>query len=78
MNLSPWVYNYYNKHAKRSHMHVKLKNPVVPYQSSMDYGNTKITQQVSVFIMLKLDTMRKKYCQCHCERTPQGKCHSEH
>ena len=32
-------------------------------QSSVDYGNYKITQhalEVSVFIMLKLDTIRKK------------------
>ena len=51
-----------NKQTNKSHTHVK--NPVVrPFQSSVDYGNTKITLhtlKVSVFIMLKLDTIRLK------------------
>ena len=49
-------------HAKRSHTHVK--DPVVPCHSSVNCGNTKITQlelKVSrVFRMLKLDTILKK------------------
>ena len=49
--------------AKRSHTHVK--DPVVrPCESSVDYGNIKITQHAlklaRVFRMFKLDTIRKK------------------
>ena len=47
-------------HAKRSQTHVK--DPAI-HVSLMDYGNTKITQhalKVSVFIMLKLDTIEEE------------------
>ena len=55
----PRVYTY----AKRPHTHVK--DPVVRVESSVDYGNNKITQHavkmsLRVFVLLKLDTVRKK------------------
>ena len=50
-------------YAKRPHTHVQ--DPVVHVESSVDGGNNKITQHavkvsLRVFLLLKLDTMRKK------------------
>ena len=62
----------------RSPVSIRMHDPVVhtPCQSLLDYGNNKITEhglklvKVSVFIMLKLDTIRKRknINSCHKQR----------
>ena len=70
----PHVYT----HAKRSHTHVKHHRFCSPWQSSVDCGNTKITWHalnVSVFVTLKLDAIRKKKKGLHSLHQPFSTSH---